>query len=183
MVNPQWKKKFLSMFLILCSLFIIIFFTKWYYEKLIITMDSISDNEQKHTIKKKELDNLWKIKNELEKNTWDKVDIIKKYSNKLNEDEIIIEIYSSAANTRNWKTKVNSLSMTKWVKNELWFIESKINISLEFSNEEVMKEYIDYLTKESKYKFFMTNFNYPIIKEGKSISTNFSLVLFYVNIK
>jgi hypothetical protein len=53
------------------------------------------------------------------------------------------------------------LSMSEWVKNELGFLESKLNISAIATNEEAIKDLLDYLVKDSKYKIFINSFNMP----------------------
>ncbi len=184
MSNLTWNKKFMSMFLILLSLFIFVFFTQWYYSDLISTIDREESNKKILSEKIKQADKLNKIKNKLEKSKWEQSKLIKKYSKKLVEDEFISEIYSSVnKNTQNWEMKILSLSMTEWLKNELWFYESKVNISARFSNKKVLKDYLDYLTKKSKYKLFITSFNLPKIEEEKAFNVQIPLILFYVDIK
>ena len=184
MLNLEWNKKFMSMFLILLSLFVFIFFTQWYYSNLISTMELNSEKEKTLSEKIKESGNLSITKKDLEKEIWEKSELIQKYSNKLEESEFIKEIYSSVDKSiENGGMKILSLSMTEWVKNELWFIESKVNISARFTNKQVMKDFINYLTYKSKYKFFITNFNMPKIEEGKNFNTNIPLTLFYVDVK
>lgn len=184
MNNIQWDRKFLSMFLILLCLFVFIFFTQWYYSDLISTMDLKSEKEKILSDKIKMSDKLSKIQKELKKSKWEEWKIIKKYSKNLTENELIKEIYSSVnKNTQNWKMKVLSLSMSEGIKNELWFLESKVNISARFSNKKVMKDFIDYLINDSSYKFFINNFNMPKIEEEEAFNVAIPLVLFYVDIE
>ena len=183
MTNIQWNKKFLSMFMILLCLFVFIFFTQWYYSDLISTMDLKSDKEKILSEKRTQLNNLSINQKKLEKAKWEEFELIKKYSNKMIESDFITEIYSSVDKMPNWQMKILSLSMSEGVKNELWFMESKINISARFSNEQTMKDFLDYLTKESKYKLFISSFNMPKIEEGKNFNIQVPLTLFYVNVK
>lgn len=184
MTNMALNKKFLWMFLILLSLFVFIFFTQWYYSNLISTMDLKAEKKKEISDKITKLDNLKKNKDKLEKSWWSESEKIKKYSHKPTESDLIREFYSSVDRVdENWNMKILSLSMSEGVKNELWFMESKIQISARFSNEQVMKDFLYYLTKKSKYKLFISSFNLPKIEEGKEFNLQIPLTLFYVDVK
>lgn len=165
MKNTQ-NEKFIQLFIILVSLFIFIFFTRWFYSNLIWNMDINEEKNKDYIEKVKEADDLSKIQKELStaKQWWKESKEyleIKKYLEPISEDKIIKEIYWSVSNRINWWIKVLSLSMSKWVKNELGFKESKINISLIVKDKETIKDLFDYLNKNSKYKIFINSFNIP----------------------
>lgn len=161
------NKKFIEMFLVLISLFIFIIFIRGSYSDLITNMDL---NEKKIKIYKEKLNEisyLSKTQKELEGfNGWEesqKYSEIKKYFKKadeISEDMIIQEIYWFANNRING-VKILWLSMEKGVKNELWFIELRLNISATVKDEKVMKHFFNFLIKDSKYKIFIDSFNMP----------------------
>ncbi len=160
------KETFTQLFIVLLGLFIFIFFTRWFYSDLIWNLDR---NEQKNnTYKEKitELDIISKRQKELEVATgwWKETKKfleIKRYLQPVTENEIINEIYSMAENRINGKVKILSLSMSEWVKNELGFMESKLNISAIVDNKNSMKQIFDYLNTKTKYKIFINSFNMP----------------------
>ena len=188
MKNMQTNEKFIQLSIILLALFIFIFFTRSYYEDLIWNLDI---KEQKVKIYKEKLDeaNYLSIRQkELEKSTkWIKetkeYKEIKKYLEPISEDKIIEEIYWKMANNINGKVKVLSLSMWEWVKNELGFVESKLNISLIVENEETMKDLFDYLNNDSKYKIFINSFNMPKKSSVLGYKIQIPATIFYVDAK
>jgi len=182
------KEKLIQLLIILLGLFIFIFFTRGFYSDLIWNLD-LNDSknkiykeklEENNTLSKrqKELDNAVKTG----KNTKEYLEI-KKYLEPISEDLIIKEIYWAAENKINGKVKILSLKMWKWVKNELWFIESKLNISAFVDSEETIKNLLDYLVKESKYKIFINSFNMP--KKSTTVGYRISIpaTIFYVESK
>lgn len=215
---PNNNSKFISLLLVLVSLFVFVFFTKWYYQTLVATMAA---NEEKKIIHKekigklawlnrksqeleklirlKELDDLKKMKglksresseleelyafrkkNNLEGTGWDE---IWKYLKKLSEDEIINEMYSFVEKySENWIMKILSLSITPWVKNELGFNESKINISARVQNKKVMVDFLDFLIENPNYKFFLNSFRVPK-KTSSAFNIQVPVTFIYKDIK
>jgi hypothetical protein len=62
-------------------------------------------------------------------------------------------------------------------------MESKINISARVKNKEAMEDFLDYLVKDSKYKFFITSFTVPNIVANKEFTIQIPLTMFYTDIK
>ena len=175
---PTNNSKFVSMLLVLLSLFIFVFFTKWYYSDLISNMSVLDDNEILHAKQLAEIDILEKKQKALKKLDGSNNSEIWKYLQQFNEDEIIREIYSYATNySRNGGMKIISISMGEWKKNELWFNESNVSISARVANKAVMIDFLDFLIQDSKYKFYINSFNVPKNKEFFNIQI--PLTLFY----
>ena len=181
------KEKFTQLLIILIWLFIFIFFTRWYYSDLIGNLDI---NEEKNKIYKEkitELNTLSINKKELEKaESWKgksaKYNEIKKYLEPISEDKIINEIYWMAENQLTG-VKILSLSVWKWVENELGFKESKLNISAFANSKESIKDLFDYLNKKSKYKIFINSFNMPKKVKVTGYKIQIPATIFYVESK
>jgi len=188
MKNMQTNEKFIQLSIILLALFIFIFFTRSYYEDLIWNLDI---NDQKNKVYKEKLDeaNYLSIRQkELEKaKQWGKetkeYKEIKKYLEPVTEDKIIEEIYWAVSNRINGGIKVLSLSMWEGVKNELGFLESKLDISLIVKDEETMKDLFDYLNNDSKYKIFINSFNMPKQASVLGYKIQIPATIFYVDAK
>lgn len=180
---PTNNSKFVSMLLVLLSLFIFVFFTKWYYSDLISNMSVLDDNEILHAKQLAEIDILEKKQKELKKLDGSNNSEIWKYLQQFNEDEIIREIYSYATNySRNGGMKIISISMGEWKKNELWFNESNVSISARVANKAVMIDFLDFLIQDSKYKFYINSFNVPKNKD-KFFNIQIPLTLFYKEVE
>lgn len=195
MNNIKWNKKMTSMFLIVMSLFIFIFFTRGYYGDYIYANDKLEANNAIYNKKieelwkiskiKKDLNNLrkWKVKEIKAKEFKD----IKKYLQPgITEDKIIREIYWIANRITNGEIKISSISMTQWVKNELWFKEVKIIVSARVNNYNVVKSFLNFLLYNSKYKVFITSFDLPTINKidlikQKSFMIQVPITVFYVD--
>lgn len=177
------NSKFVSMLLVLVALFIFVFFTKWYYSTLISTMSLHDENKTIHAEQLSAIEILEKKQKELKKLDGSNNNEIWKYLQQFNEDEIIREIYNYSTNySKNGEMKIISVSMTEPIKNELWFNESKVNISARVWNKQVMIDFLDFLIKDSKYKFYLNSFNLPKDKD-KFFNIQVPLTLFYKEIK
>jgi len=180
---PTNNSKFVAMLLVLLSLFIFVFFTKWYYSDLISTMSVYDENKVIHTNTLAELKTLNEKSKELKKLEWSTNNEIGKYLQQFSEDEVIREIYNYSTNySKNGGMKIISVNMSNPIVNELWFNESKISISARVENKRVMIDFLDFLIQDSKYKFYINSFNIPKNKE-KFFNIQIPLTLFYKEIK
>ncbi len=173
--------KILSYVLVLLSLFIVVLFTKDYIFDMQANLDLKDSKTKEIEEKREEFKKLTDIKNKLKKE-WNTE--ISKYANTPTEDEIIDYIYSMVEDGNLWKTvpishwlaTIKSISMTKWKKNELWFLESDISLSLSVQKESRMKDILNFFVSEkSKYKFFIDSFSYEKPKISDVISNNSSI--------
>jgi hypothetical protein len=105
-----------------------------------------------------------------------------KYTNKVNEDEMIRYIYEYIEDSKKTNNPViiKNISISNPKINDLWFNESTVNLSLYVSNEEAMFWFIKFLFKDdSKYKFFLSTLSYPIDKSLSWYSLSLPLRVFY----
>ncbi len=180
---PNNNSKFVSMLLVLLSLFIFVFFTKGYYSTLISTMSSYDDNKSTHAKQLSEIDILEKKQKELKKLDGSNNNEIWKYLQQFNEDEIINEIYWFSTNySKNGEMKIISVAMSEPIINELWFNESNVSISARVWNKQVMIDFLDFLITDSKYKFYINSFTLPKDKD-KFFNIQVPLTLYYKEIK
>jgi len=188
MKNIQREQKFIQLVLVLISLFIFIFFTRSYYDNLILNLDIKEEHNRVYKEKLEEANYLSKRQKELEKAMeWGKetkeYKEIKKYLEPISEDKIIEEIYSSVSNKVRGRIKVLSLTMWEWVENELGFMESKLDISLLVKSEETMKDLFDYLNNDSRYKIFINRFNMPKKANILGYKIQIPATIFYIETK
>jgi len=179
---PNNNTKFTAMLLVLLALFIFVFFTKGYYSTLISTMSSHDENKKTHAQQLSEIEILEKKQKELKKLDGSNNNEIWKYLQQFNEDEIIKEIYNYSTNySKNGEMKIISVSLSEPIVNELWFNESNISIAARVGNKEVMIDFLDFLIKDSKYKFYLNSFSLPEDK-NKFFNIQVPLTLFYKEI-
>lgn len=141
-------------------------FTFNQYENIQINLDIKADLEEQRDQKQEEITKNNEVKKLLESNS----DITWKYLSKVSEDEIVQYIYDYVQkynqdndnNDITTKVIISDLSITQAVKNDMWFLQSDINLSVDIYNYQSMISLLDFLTSsESKYKIFIDNFSYP----------------------
>lgn len=184
-------KKILSYVLVLASLFIIVLFTKDYVFDMQANLDIKNSKNQEIKEKREEFKKFTEIKNKLKKEENTEVS---KYTITPTEDEIIDYIYSMVEDWNLWKSvpishwlaTIKSISMTKWKKNELWFLESDITLNLSVQKESRLKDILNFFVSDkSKYKFFIDSFSYEkpkitdVINNNASIDITIPLKIFY----
>lgn len=159
-------------------LFIIVIFTK----SQIFNLQTLrAENEglvSTEISKKEEHDKLSKIKEDLAVN---KNSEVSKYLNPVKEDEILNFIYSEVDKLNDkssFKTEILNLSVTKWQLNDMQFLESDINLTLSFQDESSLKNILNILISNDKYKFFITSINYiPWDNESESEDSSFQITI------
>ena len=178
--------KFLSYLIILISLFIIVLFTKDQFNVIQENLDSKSSYGNELKLKREKLNSLNEIKNELyikdseEKSKKSKD--VEKYSFPFSENEMIDYFYwyvESLDPTSN-ELKIKSITFSEWIKNEIWFKESNINLNVTVVDKNAMIKFLDFLIDDkSKYKFFINNFSYPNDQKEWWFNLSVPLKLFY----
>ena len=172
------NNKFVSYLIILFSLFVLFLVTYNQYEilqeNLVVKQDLQieSDDKNKEITKNSEIES--KMKND--------INITKKYLSSVKEEEIIEYIfdYVENYNTDNSKIYLIDISLSEWSKNDLWFNQSNINLSVNVSNFETMKRFLDFfVAPNSKYNFIIDSFNFPNDWREWSFNLNIPLKIYY----
>lgn len=159
------NSKIWSYFIILIALFIIVLVIKNQIFDIQANLDQKTEQTKKLKDLKDEVKKMGELKEKLEK---DKDSEVNKYLENIKEDEIIDYIYREVENInlnqdgdRN-QIKIKNISISKWEKNELWFLESNISLNLWVESENKLKKLLDFFNdKNSKYKFFISSFSMP----------------------
>lgn len=159
------NSKIWSYFIILIALFTIVLVIKNQIFDIQANLDQKTEQTKKLKDLKDEVKKMGELKEKLEK---DKDSEVNKYLENIKEDEIIDYIYREVENInlnqdgdRN-QIKIKNISISKWEKNELWFLESNISLNLWVESENKLKKLLDFFNdKNSKYKFFISSFSMP----------------------
>jgi len=177
-VIKKQNSTFISYLIILLSLFILFLVTYKQFEKLQVNLDMNFTLNTEKTELENDLAELEKLDNKLETDNTQ----IKKYLTGFSENEMIEYIYNYVENynTETSIIYITDISMTQWVKNDLWFMQSNVNISANVSNLETMRRFLDFfVANNSKYNFIIDNFSFPNDSREWSFNINIPLKVFY----
>lgn len=172
------NNKFVSYLIILLSLFILFLFTFKQYEQVQINLDKKDNLELEKQEKLKIIENNKAIESKLKNDE----NITKKYLADVSENAIVSYIfdYVESYNTDTSKIQITDITLTKWTKNDLWFLESDINVSANVSNFETMKRFLDFfVAPNSKYNFLIDNFTFPNDWREWSFNVSIPLKIYY----
>lgn len=158
------KNAFISYFLILLSIFIILIFTKDLIYTIKESHQELSSLETQIKSKNQELEYLSKINSDIK--TW-KNDIkdFNKFLVNFNENEILEYIYWYW-NANPWKVQIESITLTEWKLNDYWFKEWKIEVVATFLNEQYMLNMLNFFINSDKYNLYIHDFSYPYSQAG-----------------
>ncbi len=172
------QNKLLFYFLIVLSLFIIVFFAKDLYKSVLSNMDIVETKQIEADSQRKVATKLEEVK----KNVW-KNQQIKKYDKEVKEDELITYFNDWVHNNKTWSwyTIIDSMSFDQWTINEYGFKEGKINLFVTVSDEEEMIAMLNFIrSEESEYQFFIDNFSFPNDPNNKwAFQVNIPIRMFY----
>lgn len=183
MASAQNEKQFLSMFLVLISFFILIFFTKWAYSDLIINMETRDQLEIEKMEKESEVTKLNKQKKTIEK-AWEAwVGDNQRFNHQLNEGEILENLYEYSDNYERWSMNILSISITEWTKTESGFNSSNISLSVRVSNSSVMMDLIEHIINNDTFKFYIESFNLPEESNEGGFTVNIPITMLYKEFK
>lgn len=172
------NNQFLSYVIILISLFILVLFTK---DQIMNVQSNIDQkevlNSELQNVRVKQ-ENLQKIALEVAHED----SVTKRFLTPFTEDEIIDYFYNYAdkINTGSWNLLINSIQISQATENQLGFLESNVSINAQVSDENVMKNFLDYIISEdSKYKFFIENYFHPLDGREWNFNIQLPLKIFY----
>lgn len=172
------NNQFLSYVVVLISLFILVLFTK---DQIMNAQSNIDQKEVLNIELQKvrvEQENLQKIALEVGQED----SVTKRFLTPFTEDEIIDYFYSYAdqINTGSWNLLINNIQITQATENQLGFLEAKVNVNAQVSDEAVMKAFLDYLIAEdAEYRFFIDSFFHPLDGREGNFNIQLPLKIFY----
>ncbi len=175
------SKNILTYFTLLLWLFILLFFTKNYFFDYEQNKNNLTELNTENNKLESEINSLNKNLNDLEKNKNEtiKKEDLDKYIINFTENNFVEYFYSI------WEDfEIEKLDIDKWKLDKNGFIKWNINISLQFLNEEEMKEFLNRLIdNDSKYKFYIENFEFPMWKmwNWNKTKINISMYIYYKN--
>lgn len=171
------ENKFVSYLIILISLFILFIVALNQYKKIQVNLDN---NQSLKLEKEKKSEQVTKNNNIRAKIKNDE-NITNKYLISIKEDELIDYIYSYVEkNTIDSVIEIKGISISESKKNELWFLETDISLSVKVSDEKTMKRLLNFfISEDSKYKFFIDTFTYPNDWRTLSYTLDIPLKIFY----
>lgn len=152
-MNNKQKYKLLTYVFLFLSLFVGIIFTKNFYTWLWVNIEQKKSLEYTLESTKNEYSELKSIQEKIKNDGW--WEEWEKFLIDFSEDELLQYFYSSNGN-------FSEIEFTPGTLNDFWFLEWKINLSMTFSSEKNMKDFIDKtLLKSPKYNFYIHDFSYP----------------------
>lgn len=179
------NNQFLSYLVVLLSLFILVLFTKDQIMNMQTNLDQVEILNWEYSKVRATQEEFKKIEREVgQQDSVTKRYLISSDSEKIGftEDEMLNYFYSYADKLQSWSGTLNvkSINISDVSENEMGFLESKINLNVEVSNEETMKIFLDYLvSKDAKYRFFIESFNYPFDGREWTFNVQLPLKIFY----
>lgn len=168
------NNKFLSYFLVLISLFIVILFTTGQFMQLQENKDAYKEVEKEIVQVREQQENLEEVKKQITQSGA----ITQRYLSDFTENEILdyFYTYQETSNNANGNLQITSISLSEWEENEFGFYEKSVSVEAIVSDEEVMKSFLDYLVaQDAKYRFFVENFTYP--NDGREWGYNITVPL------
>lgn len=176
-MNNKSKNTFLTYFFLLLSVFVLVLFTKNFYQNVLETSKQKEVLAQTLSEKSSELDKLSKIKSDIDSGNVKDINF-DKFLVKFSEDELV-EYFYNYAKTNPGKAEINSISLKEWKLNEYWFNEAGVDLSVNFLSEQEMIKMLNFLLNSEKYNLYIHDFTYPLWKTDKPFRVNIPLKVLY----
>lgn len=168
------NNKFLSYFLILISLFIVILFTSNQVMYVQENNDRFQELEKEISDVREQQEELQKIKQDITQSGA----VTQRYLSDFTENEMLdyLYTYQETSNNAQWNLQITSIGLTQASENDFGFLEKEVTIDAIVSDQQVMKDFLNYLVaQDAKYRFFIQDFNYP--NDGREGGYNISVPL------
>ena len=182
MKTPHAQNNFLAYLLVLAALFVLIFFTKNIFADMQVVLDEKDQNNSILQDKRETLSELKALKSELEQEGSEALAEIEWFRGEFSDKDILnyIHEYAWGVNAGNARILVREVSISGDQVSDLGFNKASVDVSASFSSEATMFEFINYLTSSGeKYKFYISNFSYPMNDSSGNLQVSIPLTLYY----
>lgn len=172
------NNKFLTYFLVLISLFIIILFTSGQFSQLQENKDTQEELEKELMDVRAQQETLQNIKKEITQ-SWA---LTQRYLQDFTENEIIdyLYTYQEASNNASGNLQITSINLSQETQNDFGFFEKTVDVDIVVSSQSVMIGFLDYLVAEdAKYRFFVESFTFPNDAREWGYNVSLPLKIFY----
>lgn len=132
--------------------------------------------------KGKTLDELSSLKTKLTEEWSEVLEEIKWFTWEFSDKDILeyLHTYAGQVNAGNERIIMRDISIAWDQVSDLGFNKASVNVGAVFSSEETLFWFLNYLTgDEGKYKFYITNFSYPMNEWSGNIQASIPLTLYY----
>lgn len=182
MKQPITQNNFYAYLLLLVAFFVLLFFTRWMYGDLQVSIDESEQKKIELSQLEQEHSNLTELKNRFDSNESEILEEIAGFTGEFSDKDILEYIHSYAEKINAWNERliVRDITLSWGNASDLWFQQAEITVSAVFSWEDTLFRFLDYLTDSTgKYKFYITNFNYPMNQVGWNVQVSIPLTLYY----
>lgn len=176
------QNNFLAYLIILIAFFIILFFTKNIYSNMQIELDTLEQNTLIHTDKENELARLNELSKTFKQEGNELLEEISGFTGNFSDADMLEYIYSYAQQVNLWDDRIiiRDISLTGDSVSDLGFNKANVTISAVVSSEKTLFSFLNYLTnKKAAYRFYITEFSYPMNEWNSSIQVSIPLTLYY----
>jgi len=182
MKTSYTHNNFLAYLAILAGFFILLFFTKNIFSQMQVALDEKEGLQIELQEKEETLSKLNILQKTLEEDENILLDEIHGLTAKFSDSDILEYLHAYASSVNLWEERIiiRDITLNGDIQTDIGFRKAEIGVSLIASWEKTLFNFINYLTSDSeKYRFYITNFNYPMDQSSGNIQVNIPLTLYY----
>lgn len=182
MKNVNKNNSFLAYILILLSFFVLIFFTKNFYKETQVLLDETESVTQKLEKVSTDLSKMQSLSQKLQNDSGEERELVNPLLEKVSESALLEHFYSYAQEKNQDKNTIvyRSIDFSPETINDLGFKQIQINISALFAWENTLLSFMNFITSSnSRYTFYVEDFDYPMNEAAGNISASIPLVVYY----
>lgn len=182
MKTSYTQNPFIAYLLMLWALFILIFFTKNIFADMQIALDEREQNRVQNEEKKNTLSELSSLKEKLMQEWSEALGEIQWFTGDFSDKNILeyLHTYAGQINAGNERIIMRDITINGGQVSDIGFNKAIVNVSAVFSSEQTLFGFVDYLTDiEWEYRFYITNFNYPMNEGPGNLQVTIPLTLYY----
>lgn len=182
MKTSYTQNNFFAYLLILASLFVLLFFTKDIFAQMQIALDEQEQQKIIREEKKQTLSQLTALSDKLSQDGSDALAEIQWFTGEFSSEDILeyLHKYAWQVNSGNERIIMKDISINADQISDLGFKRASVDISATFSRESTLFWFLNFLTNSGgKYKFYISQFTYPMNDSPWNIQVNIPLTLYY----
>lgn len=164
-------------FFLLLAIFVLIFFTKDIYFDTKLKSENIKLIQNEIDLKKKEYEEILSLKNKIDSKEVTDINF-DSFLKPFNEQDFLVYFNNYVLKNAD-KMSIKTISLKDWVRNDFWFREWNLNLTMTFVDEESMMKFLNFIIYNKDYNFYMDDFTYPFWTKETNFSLTFNIKVLY----
>ena len=174
------QKVFMSYLFVVLWLFVVTLLVVPSYQNLIIDLEDRSAKNIEYERQETRLQELQEIRSSMQNSENEIVETIALFSKEFIEYQVFEYLHDYMRSVPGNRILIRDITFSWPSESDIWFLRTQVQLSVVVANEEVLFNFMNYLTSaDNEYRFFIPSFSYALWEVGGNFVAQLPLTLYH----